>query len=147
MIIGSVLHTNIIYYSILGLTIIPIFTFLAAFLFILYIEFEVAAGRALIIAKKYNALLNVILFFTGSSVVIFNFLIGINFEKVIYPAADMYQKEEEEEIVLYTQVLISRKKPTIDESIALKPTSIKLIDLPSVSLEDVRFAEEHFGVK
>jgi hypothetical protein len=86
-------------------------------------------------------------FLTGSAVVGFNFLIGIDFEKVMHPAADIYQKEEEEEIVMYTQVLISRKILTIDESLALKPFYIKLIDLPSVNLEDVRFAEQHFGTK
>jgi len=147
MIIGSVLYTNILYYSGLGSTIVPIFIVLILFLLSLYIKLQLEAGKTLIFQEKYFALCNTILFVFGSGVVAFNFWIGIDFEKVMYPAADMYQKEEEEEILMHTQLIISRKTPTIDQCLALKPSSIKLEELPPVTLEDVRFAEEHFGIK
>jgi len=76
----------------------------------------------------------------GGVVVILNLILGIDFEKVIHPQADYFQKIEEELIRTDLEYLALNKQITKDCDF-IRPFSNPITPLPPVDLQEINLSK------
>lgn len=142
MINGTLTYINITYYGVYIFFFFPIIVGLCFLMLALFDRYSKSNDP--IIREKALFMVYWILVVMGSAAVVFNFWFGIDLEKVAYPKANVYQKEEEEAILLHLEEVMS-KKPIMDKIPSVKPTYIQSTPLMTAVLDDVRFAESVYG--
>ena len=142
MINGTLTYINITYHGIYIYILSPLvigLCFVALSLFNRY-----SKSNNPIVRERALTIVNFVLVILGSAAVVFNFWFGLDLEKVAYPRANFFQKQEEEAILMHLEEVMS-KRPIVAKPPSVKPDYIQFEPLSAPVLDDVRFSESVYG--